>query len=139
MRHLRICTGLIVYDKTNLYSWIFILFLGGAQPQWQNRYPPPGPGSYGPPPGERTWTPPGSSSGPPRGTGPQWSNDRTSYYGPSGSPDPWNKMQMRPPYRPDMRGPGPMPGPQRPVRLLFGRFLSSLPRFHSCFSQQLHF
>ena len=93
---------------------------GGGQPQWQNRYPPPGPGGYPPqgPPVERTWAPPAAPGAPPRGPvpGPQWSNDRTSYYGPSGpagGPGSWGPMSkgpmVRPPYRPDMRG------PQRPV------------------------
>ena len=103
-----------------------LFMLGGSQPQWQNRYPAPGPG-YGPgppPPGERNWVPPpGSPSGPQRPPGPpgsQWSSDRTSYYGPTGGPGAYGvmgKSPMRPPYRGDVRGSGPM-GPQRPVRPL---------------------
>lgn len=93
----------------------------GGQPQWPNRYPAPG---YGPPSGDRPWPPPtaGPQGPPPPGPGPagQWSGDRPMYYGSSGSgapPGPWgsSKSAMRPPYRPDLRGPVPM-GPQRPVR-----------------------
>ncbi len=106
------------HTKESIFE-ITQLFLG-AQPQWPNRYPAPG---YGPPSGDRPWPPPpaGPQGPPPPGPGPagQWSGDRPMYYGSSGSgapPGSWgsSKSAMRPPYRPDLRGPVPM-GPQRPV------------------------
>lgn len=113
------------FRKCSLSKLYFDLISGGGQPQWQNRYPAPGPGYAPPPPasGDRTWAPPGSPSGPPRAPapGPQWSSDRTVYYGPGGPAAAWGgspammgKSPMTQSYRPDMKGPGPM-GPQRQV------------------------
>ena len=104
------------HNKFMLYN---IVVLTGGQPPsgWQHRYPSYPPSGYGPQNGPRGPTPPGQ-------WGPQ-SERNGSYpaYGPK-PPGSWgpSTMQgqpgMRPPYRPDMRGPGSIPRPVSRICIL---------------------
>ena len=92
-----------------------------GQPGWQGqqgqpRFPPSGMG--GPPGYGAAGSGPQDRSGyGPRGpVPPQGPYGGQDPYGPSGPPGGWGKPGMRPPFRPDMRGPGPMP--MRPVSIL---------------------
>ena len=96
--------------------------ISGGQPTgWQHRYPSnayPSQGDRGtwgpqngprapPPPGQ--WGPPGDSrSGSFPVYGPKPMGPVSGSWGPSGLP---GQPGMRSPYRPDMRGPGPVPRP----------------------------
>ena len=91
---------------------------GGQTPSgWQQRYPshPQSGGSWGPQNGPRGPPPPGQWGPQSERSGPYPS------YGPKppgswGPPGMQGQPGMRPPYRPDMRGPGSIP---RPVSQIF--------------------
>ena len=99
-----------------------MIIIGGQPAGWQQRYPSNnfhssgdrgswgpqnGPGPRGPaPPGQ--WGPHGERSTNFPGYGPKPMGPVGGSWGPSGMP---GQPGMRPPYRPDMRGPGPVPRP----------------------------
>ena len=99
----------------NQYTDIFYNFqiAGGQTPSgWQQRYPshPPSGGSWSPQNGPRGPPPPGQWGPQSERSGPYPS------YGPKppgswGPPGMQGQPGMRPPYRPDMRGPGSIPRP----------------------------
>ena len=106
----------------NQYIYIFINFLiaGGQTPSgWQQRYPshPPSGGSWSPqngprgPPPPGQWGPQSERSGPYPSYGPKPSGS----WGPPGMQ---GQPGMRPPYRPDMRGPGSIPRPVSQISIL---------------------
>ena len=97
-----------------------MLFTGGQSAGWQHRYPSGSfpttgeRGTWGPPSGPRgpappvQWGPPGDRSSSYSGYGPKPMSQVSGSWGPSGLQ---GQPGMRPPYRPDMRGPGPIPRP----------------------------